>query len=311
MSADHIIFDRGLLTWRRNRVADAAHRHDFLLQRVADDLLERLAAIRRQFPIALNLGAHHGLLGRRLQRLPGVELVIDADSSWDLLRQCGGARVQAEEEMLPFADASLDLVVSGLTLQHVNDLPGTLAQIRRALKPDGLLLAALLGAGSLFELRRALLLAEEQMEGGASPRVAPFADVRDLGGLLQRAQFALPVADADTVVVTYPDALALMRDLRGMGATNVLRARRRRPLRRATLMRAVEIYSEEFGGADGRVPATFEIVTLTGWAPDANQQQPLRPGSARMRLADALGTVEQSAGAEAGPEAPTPDRPRK
>jgi SAM-dependent methyltransferase len=311
MDADHNIFDRRLLAWRRNRAAVAALRHDFLLQRVADDLIERLGTIRRQFPIVLHLGAHHGLLGRRLQELPGVELVIDADSSRNLLQQCSGARVQIDEEVLPFADASLDLVVSGLALQHVNDLPGTLAQIQRALKPDGLLLAAMLGAGSLFELRRALLRAEEEMEAGASPRVAPFADVRDLGGLLQRAQFALPVADADTVVVTYPNALALMRDLRGMGATNVLRARRRRPLRRATLMRAVEIYSEEFGGADGRVPATFEIVTLTGWAPDASQQQPLRPGSARMRLADALGTVEQSAGAEAEPERPASDRPRK
>jgi SAM-dependent methyltransferase len=311
MTADHIIFDRPLLTRRRNRAAAAAHQHDFLLQRVADDLIERLGAIRRQFPIVLNLGAHHGLLGRRLQRLPGVELVIDADPSWDLLRHCSGARVQADEEVLPFANGTLDLVISGLALQHVNDLPGTLAQIQRALKPDGLLLAALPGAGSLFELRRALLQAEEEVEGGASPRVAPFADVRDLGGLLQRAHFALPVADADTVVVTYPDGLALMRDLRGMGATNVLRARRRRPLRRATLMRAAQIYREEFGGADGRVPATFEIVTLTGWAPDASQQQPLRPGSARMRLADALGTVEQSTGAQAAPEWPAQNCPRK
>jgi SAM-dependent methyltransferase len=311
MTADHIIFDRPLLTRRRNRAAAAAHQHDFLLQRVADDLIERLGAIRRQFPIVLNLGAHHGLLGRRLQRLPGVELVIDADPSWDLLRHCSGARVQADEEVLPFANGTLDLVISGLALQHVNDLPGTLAQIQRALKPDGLLLAALPGAGSLFELRRALLQAEEEVEGGASPRVAPFADVRDLGGLLQRAHFALPVADADTVVVTYPDGLALMRDLRGMGATNVLRARRRRPLRRATLMRAAQIYREEFGGADGRVPATFEIVTLTGWAPDASQQQPLRPGSARMRLADALGTVEQSTGAQAAPERPAQNRPQK
>jgi SAM-dependent methyltransferase len=302
MDADHHIFDRRLLTRRRDRVAAGVHRYEFLLARVADDLLERLAAIQRAFPVALDLGAHHGLIGRRLRGLPGIQMVIEAEASWSLLQHSSGARVQVDEELLPFADASLDLVISGLALQHVNDLPGTLVQIRRALRPDGLLLASLLGAGSLFELRRALLRAEEEVEGGASPRVAPFADVRDLGGLLQRAQFALPVADADTVVVTYPDALALMRDLRGMGATNVLRARSRRPLRRATLRRAMEIYGEEFGTSDGRIPATFEIVTLTGWAPHASQQQPLKPGSAKVRLADALGSVEQSAGVKAGPD---------
>jgi SAM-dependent methyltransferase len=201
-------------------------------------------------------------------------------------------RVRADEEVLPFRDASLDLIVSGLALQHVNDLPGVLAQARRALKPDGLLLAALLGGSTLNELRSAFLAAEEEIEGGASPRVAPFADVRDLGGLLQRAQLALPVVDADTVTVTYGDPLALMRELRAMGATNVLRARRRAPLRRATLLRAVEIYRERFGLADGRIPATFEILTLTAWAAHASQQRPLQPGSAKARLADALKVPE-------------------
>jgi SAM-dependent methyltransferase len=302
VTADPLIFDRALLQRRRNRAAAHAGEHDFLLARVADDLAERLAAITRRFPVVLNLGAHHGLIGRRLRRLPGVELVIDVDPAERLLAQCEGPRVQADEEALPFKDQSLDLVVSGLALHLLNDLPGALIQIRRALKPDGLLLAALLGGATLSELRTALLLAEAEVEGGASPRVAPFADVRDLGALLQRAQFALPVVDADTVTVTYPDALALMREIKAMGMSNVLTARRRLPLRRAVLVRAIAIYAERFGLANGRVPATFEIVTLTGWAPHASQQQPLQPGSAQMRLADALGTTEQPAGDAAQPK---------
>ena len=301
VTSEHDIFDRALLVRRRDRAAANAVRHDFMLARVADDLIERLAAIQRRFPVALNLGAYHGLIGRRLRQLPGVEMVIDAEAAPRLLDQCEGPRVRTDEEALPFRDQSLDLVVSGLSLHFVNDLPGALVQIRRALKPDGLLLAALLGGNTLAELRTALLAAEEEMEGGASPRVAPFAEVQDLGALLQRARFALPVVDADTVTATYPDALALMRDVRAMGAANALCARRRTPLRRATSMRAVEIYRQRFALPDGRVPATFEIVTATGWAPHASQQQPLQPGTAKMRLADALGTLEQPAGDAATP----------
>jgi len=294
------IFDRRLLMHRRNRAADRAAAHEFLLARVADDIAERLAAINRRFPAAACLGAYHGLMGRRLRQVPGIGLVTDVEPAGRLLAQCTGPRVQADEETLPFPEQSLDLVVSGLSLQFVNDLPGVLVQIRRALRPDGLLLAAMLGGSTLTELRTAFLVAEEEIEGGASPRVAPFADVRDLGSLLQRAEFALPVVDADTVTVTYPDAMALMRDLRAMGATNVLDARRKLPLRRATLARAVEVYSERFGLADGRVPATFEVMTLTGWAPHASQQKPLRPGSAQTRLAQALGTQERPAGEATG-----------
>ena len=301
MTSNLDIFDRGLLARRRDRAAADAARHDFLLTRVADDFVERLGAIQRRFPVALDLGAHHGLIARRLRRLPGVEMVIDAESASRLLAQCDGPRVRADEEALPFRDQSLDLVVSGLSLQLVNDLPGALVQIRRALKPDGLLLAALLGGNTLVELRNAFLAAEEEMEGGASPRVAPFADVQDLGALLQRAKFALPVVDADTVTATYADALALMREVRAMGAANALRARRRTPLRRATLLRAIEVYRQRFGLPDGRVPATFEILTLTGWAPHESQQQPLQPGTAKTRLADALGTVEKPAGDAATP----------
>jgi SAM-dependent methyltransferase len=290
------IFDRHLLVQRRNRAADRIADHDFLLQRVADDLMERLAAVNRTFASVACVGAYHGLLGRRLRRLPGVETVTDVEPAARLLSQCGGPRLEADEERLPFSEQSLDLVVSGLALHLVNDLPGTLIQIRRALKPDGLMLAALLGGMTLAELRTAFLTAEEELEGGASPRVAPFADVRDLGALLQRAGFALPVADSDTLTVTYKDPLALMLELRAMGASNALTERSRRSLRRATLARAMEVYAERFGLPDGRVPATFEIVTLTGWAPHPSQPKPLRPGSAATRLADVLGKGPGSGG---------------
>jgi SAM-dependent methyltransferase len=293
VTADHDIFDRALLVRRRDRVAAGAQAHEFLLARVADDLIERLGAVQRRFPVAVNLGAYHGLFGRRLRQVPSLGLVVDTEPSWRLLKQCTGSRVQAHEEALPFGEGSLDLVTSALCLHLVNDLPGAFVQIRRALKPDGLFLAALLGGTTLSELRNALLVAEEELEGGASPRVAPFADVQDLGALLQRARFALPVVDADTVRVTYPDALALMRELRAMGAANALKARRKGPLRRATLARALALYQERFGLANGRVPATFEIITLTAWAPHASQQQPLQPGTAQVRLAEALGTKEQ------------------
>jgi NADH dehydrogenase [ubiquinone] 1 alpha subcomplex assembly factor 5 len=296
------IFDRQLLRRRRDRLAGRAARHEFLLARVADDIVERLAAVRRTFPTVLNLGAHHGLLGRRVAALPGVATVIDAEASSALLAQCSGLRVQCDEEVLPVRDQSLDLIVSGLSLQLVNDLPGVLVQMRRALKPDGLLLAAMLGGATLTELRTALLVAEAEIEGGASPRVAPFADVRDLGALLQRAQFALPVVDSETVVVTYSDPLALMHELRGMGGASILHARTRKPLRRRTLERSSQIYAERFGLANGRIRATFEIITLTGWAQHESQPKPLQPGSAKVRLADALGTAEQPAGDTARPD---------
>jgi SAM-dependent methyltransferase len=193
---------------------------------------------------------------------------------------------------LPFAGERFDLVVSLLSLQAVNDLPGALIQIRRALKPDGLFIACLLGGASLTELRQVFMQAEAEIEGGASPRVAPFADVRDLGALLQRAGFALPVTDSEALRVRYPDPIALMADLRAMGLTNPLVDRRRAGLRRATLRRATELYAEHFADPDGRLPATFELVWLSGWAPHESQQKPLRPGSAKLRLADALGVPE-------------------
>ena len=291
-----LIFDRTLLAQRRDRVAAGATDHDFLLQRAADDLADRLAVVRRRFETVVVLGAHHGVLGTRLRALGSVGHVIETDASPAMLARCAGLRVLADEEVLPFRDDSLDLVVSALSLQFVNDLPGTLVQIRRALKPDGQFMGAMLGGRTLVELREAFLAAEAEIEGGASPRVAPFADVRDAGQLLQRAGFALPGADSDTVTVTYATPFGLMRELKAMGASNVLLARRRVPLRRATLMRAAEIYVERNAGKDGRIPATFEIVFMTGWVPHESQQKPLQPGSARARLADALGAVESPTG---------------
>jgi SAM-dependent methyltransferase len=286
------IFDRALLAERRRRVVGTAAQHEFLLARIADELAERLAIVQRRFPLAVNVGAHHGLLSRRISGVAGVERIVDVDATAQLLTDALDMRVVADEEALPFADASIDLIVSALALQLVNDLPGTLVQMRRALRPDGLLLAALLGGATLYELRDAWLTAEAEISGGASPRVAPFADVRDLGGLLQRAGFALPVVDSETVTVTYADPLSLMREIKAMGASNMLVARRRQPVTRSLVLRAAEIYAGRFAAPDGRVPATFEIITLTAWAPDASQPKPLRPGSAQTRLADALGVKE-------------------
>ena len=305
--AEHDIFDRALLSRRRDRSAGRAAAHAFLLDHVAEDMADRLSLIKRTFPVSVNLGAHHGALSRRLRSLHSIGLMIDAEMSPRLLAQCDGPCVLADEELLPFKPGSLDLVVSGLALQYVNDLPGVLVQIQRALKPDGLFLGAMLGGATLTELRQAFVQAESEIEGGASPRVAPFADVRDLGHLLQRAGFALPVADGETLHAGYASALALMHELQAMGAANVLHDRRRTFLRRSTLLRAAGIYGERFARADGRITATFEIITLTGWAPHASQQKPLQPGSASTRLADALGVPEQNTGERAGDQ-PVPRR---
>ncbi len=291
-----VIFDRRLLRARRMRAA-ALGPATFLLERAADELAERLSAVLRRFEIAADLGTPGGALRRRIADRVGTLIAVDALP--DRIADEAFA-VAADEEALTFRDGSLDLVVSALALQFVNDLPGTLIQIRRALKPDGLLLAAMIGGESLSELRAAFAGAEAEIEGGASPRVAPFADLRDLGALLQRAGFALPVTDVDRLVVRYASPLALMHDLRRMGAANALIERRRVPLRRATLHRMLEIYAERFADADGRVRATFEIVWLSGWAPHESQQRPLAPGSAQTRLADALGTREIPAGEKAG-----------
>jgi SAM-dependent methyltransferase len=268
-----LLFDRALLRVRQKR-AERLGPATFLLDRVAEDMAERLHAVLREFAHAADIGT------------PGNQVRNALAARIDQLARADPP--DCESGPLPLAPASIDLAVSALALQFVNDLPGLLAQIRRALKPDGLLLAAMVGGDTLTELRQAFAVAEAELEGGISPRVAPFADLRDVGALLQRAGFALPVTDVDRIVVRYANAFALMQDLRRMGATNVLVERRRAPTRRATLLRMAEIYSNRFADPDGRIRATFDVIWLSGWTPHASQQQPLQPGSAKASLAEAV-----------------------
>lgn len=263
------IFDRSLHRKRLDRAASGFESADFLQRRAAFDLAERLAPILRTFPLAVDLSARRGAFRAALAaEAPGrVETLIEADLSPAMLRTGSGLRLVADEERLPFADASLDLIVSTLGLHWTNDVVGALIQVRRTLKPGGLFLGAFLGGVTLTELRQSLVAAESEILGGAGSRVSPFADLKDAAGLLQRAGFQEPVADLDTVTVTYDHPLKLMLDLRQMGETAVLADRHPKALTRALLARTAEIYAERFAGPDGRVPATFEIITLTGWAP--------------------------------------------
>jgi SAM-dependent methyltransferase len=272
------IFDRRLLGSRQRR-ALARGAPDFLLVRAADDLLDRLLTVKRGFPRSLDLGA----LAEHFSKA-----IVASGRAQPLRASRLGGDVIADEEALPFAPASFDLVVSGMSLQWVNDLPGVFSQVRRVLAPDGLFLACLPGGASLVELRVALAQAEEEIVGGASPRVSPFVDVRDMGALLQRAGFALPVSDVDSFTLRYDSVLALMADLRAMGAANVLVKRASRPLRRDVLARTAQIYADRFSDPDGRVRASFEIVWISGWAPHESQQKPAKRGSATMRLQDAI-----------------------
>lgn len=294
-----VIFDRRLLRDRRIRAA-ALGPATFLLERVAADMAERLEAVLRRFPLAIDLCTPTDAVRRILASSKKINDLIAVDTIAAHLPLAPALAVAAEEEALPFRDGALDLVLSALALQFVNDLPGALVQIRRALKPDGLLLAAVLGGDSLTELRQSFAAAESEVVGGISPRVAPFVDVRSVGMLLQRAGFALPVTDVDRVVVRYETPFALMHDLRRMGATNVLLERRRTPASRKLLMRAVEYYFKRFSDDDGRIRATFEVVWMSAWAPDPGQPKPLKPGSAKHRLADALGVKEFPTGEKPG-----------
>lgn len=276
------IFDRALL---RRRVARALARGapDFLMRRAAEDLTDRLTATKREFPRALDLGTPTPHFA---QAVVAAGRPAPLRAAPVLLSERGGFRVVADEEALPFAAGSMDLVVSGLALHWVNDLPGVFAQVRRILAPDGLFIGCLIGGRSLVELRSALVEAECEIHGGASPRVSPFVDLRDLGGLLQRAGFALPVTDSDAFTLRYDSMPALTAELRALGAANALFARR--GLSRAAFLRAAQIYRERFSDSDGRVRATLEIVWFSGWAPHASQQKPLKPGSAQMRLEDSI-----------------------
>jgi SAM-dependent methyltransferase len=295
------LFDRDLHRRRLGRAAPGFA--DFLKRRAAEDLVARLEAVKRRFPIAVDLGARTGVFARALAESDAaekVDLLVQADLSAEMLARTSGPRAVADEARLPLAEGSIDLIVSSLALHWIDDLVGALIQIRRALKPDGLFLGALLGGATLAELRSCLLDAEIEMAGGAGPRVSPFLDAYDGASLLQRAGFAQPVVDVDTVTARYAGSPGLMADLRAMGETNALADRPRTPLTRALIGRASALYLERFAEADGRVTATFEIITLTGWAPHPDQQKPLAPGSARMRLADALGVRERPAGEKAG-----------
>lgn len=278
-SASNAPFDRSLLRMRRQRAAGNLARHDFLLREAGTRLLERVVDQQQKFPLALNLGCHRGELTDLMAQHPGhgIAQMIQCDTVPAMLHTVTGLRAAADEEALPFAAQSFDLVMSILSLHNVNDLPGSLVQIRRALRPGGMFLGSMFGGETLHELRHCLAQAEMACDGGLSPRIAPMVDVRDAGALLQRAGFTRPVTDVDTITVSYADPLALMRELRGMGESNILHARRRRFLRRETLGAAMKLYHENFSDPGGRVRATFQLVNLTGWSPDGNTEAVLKP----------------------------------
>lgn len=288
-----IVFDQSLVEARRKRaLRNADPKALFLLEIAAQDLAERLSVVERHFERAVELHGYTGLAADYLARTGKVDRIerVEIDKAF------GDGRTDLSVsplETVPLAPESANLIVSPLSLHLTNDTPGVFIQVRRALKPDGLFLAAIPGNGTLKELRDVLLAAESELVGGASPRVIPFADVRDVGALLQRAGFALPVADSETYTVRYASLFDLLKDLRAMGMTNPLAARSRRPLTRRFFVRAAEIYAERFSDPDGRIRATFSIIYLSGWAPHESQQKPLAPGSAKRRLSDALGVPER------------------
>ncbi|SES35136.1 methyltransferase domain-containing protein [Rhizobium sp. NFR03] len=288
-----IVFDQPLVEARRLRALKAGdEKAQFLLDIVAEDLAERLAVVERRFETAVELHGYTGVTARALLATGKIGTLTRVET--DTAFGGSGELTVAPLETVPVPPASANLVVSPLSLHLTNDTPGVFIQVRRALAPDGLFLAAIPGNGTLQELREVLLAAESEITGGASPRVIPFADVRDIGALLQRAGFALPVTDTESYTVRYASLFALMKDLRAMGMTNTLVARSRKPVSRAVFLRAAELYAERFADPDGRIRATFSVIYLSGWAPHESQQKPLAPGSAKMRLADALKVEEKS-----------------
>ncbi len=292
------VFDRTAVRRHRDRAAAMLHDHDFLFMEAAERLCDRLDDVKRKFPIALDLGCHGGEVAKSLKGRGGIENLTQTDISPAMVALAEKTEhpgivpgIVVDEENLPFDDGSFDLVLSNLSLHWVNDLPGALIQIRKALKPDGLMIASVLAERTLWELRESLMAAEIEIEGGISPRVSPFATVQDLGSLLGRAGFALPVLDTDTITVSCPDAFKLMADLRGMGENGAVSARRKTFTREDTILRAASYYQEKFGDPEqeGRIPATFDIVTMTAWAPGPNQPQPLKPGTGDVNLSLVLG----------------------
>lgn len=288
------IFDRATVRQHRDRAACVLDQHGFLFAEVADRLAERVDDVLRDFPTVLDLGCHGGDLAQILPGRKGIETVISADLSLPMVEQAQSRAPQTlglvcDEEFLPIAPGSVDLVTSALSLHWVNDLPGALLQIRQALKPDGFFLAALFGGETLKELRDSLTVAESEVSGGLSPRVSPFVDVRDAGALLSRAGFSMPVVDSEIITVTYDHPLKLMGDLRGMGESNAVAERIKHFTRRELLVAAMEHYLDTYADDLGRIPATFQIVWLAGWAPHESQPQPKAPGSATVSFIDALG----------------------
>ena len=283
-----ILFDQALVAARREH---AFHRQQpgasFLLDLAAREMAERLAVVERHFDDAVELHGATGAAARQALETGKIGRLARVETS-SVFASPGETVTVAALDDVPLEPASMNLVLSPLTLHLANDVPGTLVRIRRALKSDGLFMAAIPGAGTLAELRDVLLAAEAELTGGASPRVIPFADVRDIGALLQRAGFALPVVDVETYTVRYDTLFPLMRDLRAMGMANPLAGRSRVPVSRRFFLRAAELYAERYSDPDGRIRATFSIVYVSGWAPHESQQKPLKPGSAKMRLADAL-----------------------
>ena len=286
-SSDMKVFDRRAVRRHRERMASRLPLHDFLLAETATRIRDRLADVQRSFSKVLLIGGS-GYEDAVFERRP--DLLVSGDIALRRASAGGPPALVFDEESVPFAEGSFDLVVSLLTLHWVNDLPGALIQINRTLKPDGLFLGVLLGVGTLDELRSSWMKAELEVHGGVSPRVSPFAEVRSLGGLLQRAGFALPVVDTDTITASYGDPIRLMREVRGMGEANALIGRAKSFTRRETLFRMAEIYRNEFGDEGGLIPAHFELVTLTGWSPDPSQPKPLKPGSGKTSLASVLGS---------------------
>lgn len=267
--ASHLIFDRTRIRKHRDRAADVFLLHDFFLREVAARLGDRLLDVKRQFPVALNLGAYNGLMEEYIPDKSGVQKLIHIDSSERMLEKVDGLKIQADEEYLPLADESVDLVLSIGSLHLVNDLPGCLIQIYRALKPGGLMLATLPGGESLKELRASLEYAELSLTGGISPHISPFVDVKDAGALLQRAGFILPVADSDQLMIAYSSPKKLFADLRGNGQTNAMLAADKHFMRRELYERAMSYYQDRYRDGE-RYMASAELITLTGWKPDAS-----------------------------------------
>lgn len=293
-----LIFDRALCRKRRERIAPNFEAHDFLFSCIADKLTDRLQDVRRDFYLALQIGSRGAISQEKFKNK--IKSLITLDSTCRPLTPCP-LYIQAEEDFLPIKQQSADLIISNMNLHSVNDLPGALLQIRQALKPDGLFLATMLGGETLFELRDILTQTEMDLFGGISPRVFPFADKPQAGNLLQRAGFALPVVDSEIICVTYDNMFKLLHDLRHMGESNIIGTRQKTNPGKGFFMEAAKRYHETYGDNDGRLHVTFEVIFLIGWAPHVSQQQPLKPGSAQFRLADALGTREVNAGEGAEP----------